>query len=73
MALEDGSGIGRQHWELVVGGVAGRQLKMQQQRWVVPGAEEPAMMASASVSLKPRAYYYDICISSGKDGERGPI
>ncbi len=44
---------------------------MQQQRWVAGAAEEHATMASASALSKPRAYYYNVGVSIGKDSKRG--
>ncbi len=67
-----GGGIGRRHWESALGGGIG-QLKIQQQHWAAPAAEEHATMASESASWKPKAHYYNIGVSVGKDGERGCI
>jgi hypothetical protein len=67
----------RWHWEAVLGDGIGRQrcvvLKMQQQHWVALAAKEHAMMASVSASSKPRANYYNVGISIGKDGKRGRV
>ncbi len=46
---------------------------MQWQQWAAVAKEEYAMMALASASLKPRAYYYNIGISIGKDSKRGRV
>ncbi len=40
---------------------------------MVLAAEEHAMMAAVSALPRPRAYYYDVGISAGKDGKRGSV
>ena len=52
-----GHSIGRRCWELALGGGIGQWLKMQQQRWAVPVAEEHVTIVLASALSKPRAHY----------------
>jgi hypothetical protein len=46
---------------------------MQRRRWAATLAEEHATMVSVSALLKPKASYYNVSVSIGKDGERGCI
>jgi hypothetical protein len=57
------------HCEVVLGG----DLRLQWRHWAAAAAEGHATMTSASASLKPRAYYYDIHVSLDKDGMRGRV
>ncbi len=59
----------RRRWEVALGG----GLRLWWWRWVAAAEEEHATMVLASALSKPRASYYDIGISIGKDGKRRHI
>ncbi len=69
VALEDGSSV------VALGADVGRWLKIAVMALGGGDGRKHAMMAfaSESESSKPRAYYYNIGISVGKDGERGCV